>query len=129
MLLLLTFANGECRMIQQVVQKGTSWPSLESGPVMPQIRECPMCEIISPPDTERCECGYTFNQALDPAVRTREGRKLLLAGAGTMGGCLLYAIVRFWLTGRLSSWAVSIAVFVGGPSLLHGLKRLSKERN
>ena len=88
-----------------------------------------MCEIISPPDTERCECGYTFNQTLDPIARTREGRKLLVAGALTMGGCLLYAAILFWFTGRLAPRALTVAVVVGGASLLHGVKRLSKERN
>jgi len=29
---------------------------------MSEIRDCPKCGIINPPDTDQCECGYRFAQ-------------------------------------------------------------------
>jgi hypothetical protein len=70
------------------------------------IQRCPMCRLISPGGTTRCDCGYVFGQTL--GFSRALVRRQLVAGLVMIPGGLAIA-------------GTSLALLLGGIGLLIGL--------
>jgi hypothetical protein len=113
-------------------------------------RHCPNCRLFSPPETDRCECGFDFStQTVDPALATSAPGPsgvggwlafltfglLVLVPVATVGSVVagtmevereypLIGLVPEWTTYKVASW-LAAAVLAGtsayaGWGLAHG---------
>ena len=41
------------------VTMGWEWLN-RNGPIVGEPQECPRCGLVSPPEAQRCDCGYDF---------------------------------------------------------------------
>ena len=84
---------------------------------------CPVCRLLSPAGTERCDCGFDLHSftALDKGSRERllfmfkRRRGWRRLAAVVMGGCaggLVGLVLSFLLTPVL--WLLSLSVFLQG---------------
>ena len=91
----------------------------------PPPRECPKCEIISPPGTEICECGYVFSAERDTTVYKKQSWRMLVVGTVLSILSLGFALAQITGgTGRRLPW---IAFMAGLAMFLGGLKRLMRK--
>ena len=64
------------------------------------MKECPNCELVSPDEAERCDCGYNFMAGSAQPSRAKTLRKALQQVVKAVGG--IAGIV--WLMTPVTPW-------------------------
>ena len=100
--------------------------------VDPRPRECPYCELISPPGTVRCECGFDFAR-IAPGAASGEKERLRDTAASNiriglftflLGAGLAFALPCF--PNPVNVVFVTGALLGGGGMFLRGFRQLAR---
>jgi hypothetical protein len=98
---------------------------------MSQPMECPRCEVISPPGTAVCDCGYVFSAAGDATEYAKQTTRMLVSGVVfTVLGWGAFALLYFVLFDVIKTPVarLSFGLLIPGPALLlNGLRRLIRK--
>ena len=84
--------------------------------------ECPICRLQSPPEAERCDCGYDFVAGVDPlaasrvAARQEKGRGVTRGLAWALVGCVVLAVSIAMLDHAPEPW--DLAVLLVGATVV-----------
>jgi hypothetical protein len=57
-------------------------------------KDCPKCGLLSPPEAERCDCGYDFVASQMKRPYLLSGPLPKAAGIGVAGAVLIYLAIR-----------------------------------
>jgi hypothetical protein len=78
------------------------------------MKECPICELTSPDNAERCDCGYNFLTGLAQPSRTKRIRRALRVVVKAIAG--VAAVV--WLLAPIINWNGFVAFATSSVILL-----------
>jgi hypothetical protein len=71
---------------------------LVADPTLERSMECPKCQLLCPPRTQRCDCGFDFVAGTSHTAPPSKN-----SNSGLIVGVLIGGAVVSWLTGQFSS--------------------------
>jgi len=78
------------------------------------MKECPICELASPDNAERCDCGYNFLAGSAQPSRTKRIRRALREVVKAVAGVATVV----WLLAPITPWNGFVAFVTSSVVML-----------